>query len=109
MKQIKTKLLKTIWNNIHRAERLITVRFTGKSGNHCALGCTFGTKGFDDDKELLIAERVEQLGWYSLDIVNANDGFKGSGEERRIHMLKFIGKELTSRGVEIEAAKEAVR
>ena len=45
--------------------------------------------------------RIENLGWYIKSIWLTNDNFIGTPQARRIHMLKYIGKELTKRGVNV--------
>ena len=103
MKQIKTKLLKTIWNNIHREEGLSEWSLTDMGGGHCAIGCTFGKKIRDSvhnrkmDEFFSRAKMDDSIGI----IMDRNDSFEGTESERRIYMLKFIGEELMRRGVSV--------
>lgn len=103
MKQIKTKLLKTIWNNIHKEEALGPSNFTDNYGIHCALGCTFGKKvDVDTDRhqsDIHLQFIKLNLVYSMIKITDANDDFCGTDTERRVYMLNFIGKELTRRGV----------
>ena len=100
MNQIKTKLLKTIWNNIHRADGLIAGFLTDDKGRHCAVGCTFGKKVYSNEHYYQISTKFTLMGLdESMGIIACeNDNRRElTPQQLRIHMLKFIGKELMSR------------
>ncbi len=120
---LPTKTLQLLWDNIHKEDGLITGEFTDDDGKHCAIGVITGVPAFEDCSNLVSRQKRLYMKWYNAqrdkghkaisaagissnvqnDIENENDDFDGTDQERRVHMLQFLGSELMSRNdIEVE-------
>lgn len=95
---LSTKTLQLLWDNIHRVSGLGEgTYFDPYTGLYCSIGAT--TKPMADQYHIEHEEAESLLseGFSFQSILQENDAFDGTPEDRRIHMLQFIGSELMTR------------